>query len=93
MIGGRREGMKTGHGLEAAPGSVGGRRLIQNNPLFLHFLQVLVRIFLELIDTARAAEIDPPALVIHINIAVDRLAQDRALGLVTGGPGHRSKQR
>jgi len=54
----------------------------EGDALFLHFLNIFVRILLELLDTGRAAEINSIALVVGINILVDLSAYHRARGLI-----------
>jgi hypothetical protein len=51
--------------------------------LFLHFLDVRVRILLELLDTGGAAEINSVSLMIDIDVFVDQSSHHRALGLVS----------
>ena len=60
------------------------RGLFENNPLLFENTNVLVRLFLDQLDTPLTADIDPFALYVRIQIPVDRLAHHRTDTLGNG---------
>jgi hypothetical protein len=58
------------------------RTFREGDALFLHFLNVQVRVLLELLKAGGAAEIDSIPLIVGIKVFIDQTPHHRALGLV-----------
>ncbi len=58
------------------------RALRESDAFFLQFLNIFLRVLLELLDAGGAAEINPVALVVGIDVLVDVPAAHRACSLI-----------